>query len=150
LKKYLGGGTVYAFDLKSNELKARVGSNPIPGTHYRSLTYKEKQIMEILSFILGISLVVVIAIAIVTIYAFVKVGKLANDVRDFDSRESAIYQNMQLEVGALHRRVDELDNNLNRRVDDFEKDIYSQLDSRLDKLENKLTGNLAAKQIIKG
>lgn len=86
--------------------------------------------METLSFILGIVFVVVIALAIVTIYTFVKVGKLSNDVRDFDMRESAIYQNMQLEVGLL-----------NRRVDDFEKDIYSQLDSRLDKLENKLTNN---------
>lgn len=28
----LGDGTVYVFDLKSNELKARVGSNPTPGT----------------------------------------------------------------------------------------------------------------------
>lgn len=106
--------------------------------------------MEILSFILGIALVVVIALAIVAIYTFVKVGKLGNAVRDFDIRESSIYQNMQSEVGALHRRVDELDNNISRRIDDFERDIYSQLDSRLDKLENKLTGNVAAKQILKG
>lgn len=106
--------------------------------------------MEILSFILGIALVVVIALAIVAIYTFVKVGKLANAVRDFDIRESSIYQNMHSEVGALHRRVDELDNNINRRIDDFERDIYSSLDSRLDKLENKLTGNVAAKQILKG
>lgn len=95
--------------------------------------------MEILSFILGIALVVVIALAIVAIYTFVKVGKLANHVRDFDIRESSIYQNMQSEVGALHRRID-----------DFERDVYSQLDSRLDKLENKLTGNVAVKQTLKG
>ena len=84
--------------------------------------------METLSFGLGIAFVVVIALAIVTIYAFVKVKQLANDVRDFDSRESAIYQNMELEVAALHRRIDA-----------FEKEIFSQLDSRLDKLETKLT-----------
>lgn len=84
--------------------------------------------MEILSFILGIALVVVIAVAIVAVYAFVKVGKLENSIKEFDIRESNIYQNIASEIGALHRRID-----------DFEKDIYSQLDSRLDKLETKLT-----------
>jgi len=84
--------------------------------------------MEILSFILGIALVVVIAVAIVAVYAFVKVGKLENSIKEFDIRESNIYQNIASEIGALHRRID-----------GFEKDIYSQLDSRLDKLETKLT-----------
>ena len=31
-----------------------------------------------------------------------------------------------------------MSDDLIRKIDDFEKDIYSQLDSRLDKLENKL------------
>ena len=83
--------------------------------------------METLSFILGIAFVVVIALAIVAVYAFVKVEKLENSIKEFDIKESSIYQNMASEIGALHRRID-----------DFEKDIYSQLDSRLDKLENKL------------
>jgi hypothetical protein len=29
--------------------------------------------------------------------------------------------------------------NTHRRIDEFEKEIFGQLDSRLDKLENKLT-----------
>ena len=39
---------------------------------------------------------------------------------------------------------------INRRVDDTESMIYSQMDSRLDKLEQRLSGNLGAKQVIKG
>jgi hypothetical protein len=95
--------------------------------------------METLSFVLGIAFVVVIAIAIVAVYDFVKVGQLKNQVRDFDQREANIYQNMSSEFEEAHRNVNSLESNINRRIDEFEKDIYSQLDSRLDKLENKLT-----------
>ena len=43
--------------------------------HYRSLKIKEKINMDILSFILGMSVVVVIAVAVVAVMAFVKVKK---------------------------------------------------------------------------
>lgn len=94
--------------------------------------------MELLSFVLGIAFVVVIAIAIVAVYALVKVGKLENHVREFDRREATIYQVMNSQVEELHRRVDETHSVLERRIEDFERDIYSQLDSRLDKLQTKL------------
>lgn len=101
--------------------------------------------METLSFILGIALVVVIAIAVVATYAFVKVGKIQREIENTDrelvTKESGIYQYISAEISALHRRIDELETNMSRRVDEFEKDIYSQLDSRLDKLENKLVNN---------
>lgn len=94
--------------------------------------------MELLSFVLGIAFVVVIAIAIVAVYALVKVGKLEDHVRELDRREASIYQVMNSQVEELHRRVDETHSVLERRIEDFERDIYSQLDSRLDKLQTKL------------
>ena len=88
--------------------------------------------METLSFVLGIAFVVVIALAIVATYAFVKVIKVKNQLdniqRQLDSVVGEIYQNIAEENRQIHQRVDI-----------FEKDIYSQLDSRLDKLETKLT-----------
>ena len=39
---YLSGGTVYAFDLKSNGLKARMGSNTILGTKINSYEYRQQ------------------------------------------------------------------------------------------------------------
>jgi cell division protein FtsB len=84
--------------------------------------------METLSFVLGIALVVVIALAIVATYAFVKVIRVQKDINDLDRRFADIYQCIAEENAQI-----------NRRVDAFEKDIYSQLDSRLDKLETKLT-----------
>jgi uncharacterized membrane protein len=77
--------------------------------------------MDILSFILGISVVVVIAVAIVAVTAFVKVRKQEKEIeniqRDISQNISDIYRNMS-------------------QQDDH---IISVLDSRLDKLENKLT-----------
>jgi len=98
------------------------------------LTYKEKQNMETLSFVLGIAFIVVIALAVVATYAFVKVIKMQKSIqelmRDTDHRFADVYQCISEENRQIHQKVDL-----------FEKDIYSQLDSRLDKLETKLTNN---------
>ena len=93
--------------------------------------------METLAFILGIALVVVIAIAIVAIYAFVKVGKLENHIREFDGREANVYNSMSSQTDWMNRRIDETERNIN----ELGKEVFSQLDSRLDKLENKLINN---------
>jgi len=88
--------------------------------------------METLSFVLGIAFVVVIAVAAVATYAFVKVLSTAKYLeeleRQINSKEQNVYQAMNSGENALHRRID-----------DLEKEVFSQLDSRLDRLENKLT-----------
>ena len=76
--------------------------------------------MDIISFILGMSVVVVIAIAIVAVMAFVKVRKHSKEIE-------TIHQIMANEFERTNRDMTELD----RR-------IVSVLDSRLDKLESKL------------
>ena len=81
--------------------------------------------MDILSFGLGIAVVVIIGLSVISVIAFFKVRKIE---RQIENLESDIYREIQSEIAET-----------NRRIDDFEKDIYSQLDSRLDKLENKLT-----------
>jgi cell division protein FtsL len=83
--------------------------------------------METLSFILGIAFVVVIALAIVAVYAFVKVINVQKSIRELDQRFADVYQ-----------CISEENRQINQRVDHFEKDIYSQLDSRLDKLVDSL------------
>jgi cell shape-determining protein MreC len=81
--------------------------------------------MDILSFGLGIAVVVIIGLSVIAVIAFVKSRKIE---RRIEQVESDIYREIQSEIAETHRRID-----------DFEKDVYSQLDSRLDKLENKLT-----------
>ena len=86
--------------------------------------------METLSFVLGIASVVVIAVAIVAVYAFVKVNKLEEQLeqneRHFSQEIERIYRNQHEEDRALYEHI-------SNRV----RDIESLIDSRLDKLQNK-------------
>ena len=77
--------------------------------------------METLSFVLGMALVVVIAIAIVAVYAFVKVRQVKQEL-----------QSIQL---TLSREIE----SVYRVIHDEKTNMYSSVDSRLDKLESKLT-----------
>jgi cell shape-determining protein MreC len=77
--------------------------------------------METLSFILGIASVVVIATAIVAVYAFVKVNQLK---RYLETTER--YTNTEI-------------SNIYREMAERVNDVVRSVDSRCDKLENKLT-----------
>ena len=77
--------------------------------------------METLSFVLGMALVVVIAVAIVAVYAFVKVRQVKQELQSAEL-------NISTEIERVYRTIHDEKNN-----------IYSSIDSRLDKLESKLT-----------
>ena len=81
--------------------------------------------MDILSFGLGIAVVVIIGLSVISVIAFFKVKKIERQIEEL---ESAIFRQIEINIAETHRRID-----------DFEREVYSQLDSRLDKLENKLT-----------
>jgi Na+-transporting NADH:ubiquinone oxidoreductase subunit NqrC len=81
--------------------------------------------MDILSFILGMSIVVVIAVAVVAVMAFVKVSK------------------HNKEIDNLHQILGrELDNQTRER-NEVVQEIFRTMDSRLDKLESKLVSRKA-------
>ena len=80
--------------------------------------------MDILSFVLGIAVVVIIGLSVIAVFAFVKARKIGKQI---ESLESEIFRTIGTEVAEI-----------NRRIDDLEREVFSQLDSRLDKLENKL------------
>ena len=81
--------------------------------------------MDILSFILGMSMVVVIAVAIVAVMAFVKVNKLNK------------------EIETIHTVMGNEIETQNRERDKDITEIYRTMDSRLDKLESKIVGRKA-------
>jgi heme/copper-type cytochrome/quinol oxidase subunit 2 len=81
------------------------------------LEIKEKINMDILSFILGMSIVVVIAVAVVAVIAFVKVNKTNK------------------EIETIHTIMGNEFERSNRNREEDIKNVYSTLDSRLDKLE---------------
>ena len=81
--------------------------------------------------------------AVLIILAIVAVVRLVNQVNDLEKivmdLDIVINQNEQM----LNRRIDqEID-----RVDNIANNIHSYIDSRLDKLETKITSN---KQVLKG
>ena len=91
--------------------------------------------METISFVLGMASVVVIAVAIVAVYAFVKANKLE---KLFEQNERIMDQINE----RAFRDLNEQTSDIYRRIEDGERAIYSHIDSRLDKLQNK-------KQLIK-
>lgn len=81
--------------------------------------------MDLISFILGMSIVVVIAVAVVAVMAFVRVNKQKKEIE-------MIEQHLAREIENQRRDRD--------RIFD---DIYRTIDSRLDKLESKLSSRKA-------
>ena len=81
--------------------------------------------MDILSFILGMSMVVVVAVAIVAVIAFVKVNKLSKEI---ESLHTILGMEIQTQ---------------NREREDSITNVYRTLDSRLDKLESKIVSRKA-------
>jgi len=90
--------------------------------------------METLSFILGIASVVVIANVIVTVVSFVKVIKVTKEFNDFTKNMS--YE-LDIRTKDIHDQISREINILNHRIDNLEREMFSQMDSRMDKLDNK-------------
>ena len=80
--------------------------------------------MEILSFVLGMSVVVVIAVSVVAVMGFVKARKIEKELERIGED--------------VYRQIERNQIDYNRRADELENNVFSQLDSRLDKLESKL------------
>ena len=92
--------------------------------------------METLSFILGMSSVVVIAIAVVAIIGFFKVKSVEKQFNEYRQNFTVEFENRTKDI---HDNLNHTNDSLHRRIDNTEREVFSQLDSRLDKLETKLT-----------
>ena len=79
--------------------------------------------MEILLFSSGV-------LTVALVYAVVGVFKLKQRVDFLEIEKDQIHNLRQIEIGDANRRIDEAVN-----------DIYRSMDSRLDKLEHKLTAD---------
>lgn len=101
--------------------------------------------METLSFVLGIASVVVITNVIVTVVSIVKVIKVTREFNDYINNMSC---ELDIRTKDIHDNIHHNYDDFNRRIDNLDREVFSQLDSRLDKLENKLSGTLGSKQLI--
>ena len=106
--------------------------------------------MDIISFGLGISSVVVIILIIVTVGTFFKLVELKEKINSLESshitRFDEMFRMININSELDNRRIDgEID-----RTDKIVDDIYRTIDSRLDKLELKLTDLNKGKKLING
>ena len=90
--------------------------------------------MDILSFILGMSVVVVTAFAVVAVIGLVRVNKVKSQIND-------ITQIIERENENIYRNMDERFNVTNQEVRTEIDNLYRTIDSRFDKLENKINNN---------
>jgi hypothetical protein len=94
---------------------------------------------QILAFVLGVGIAL---LAWGVVVAFRTASKVAKQEKQLTDTENWISRNDEL----LNRRIDqEID-----RVNNLHTDSISFTDSRVDKLEAKIIGNLKPKEILKG
>jgi predicted PurR-regulated permease PerM len=84
--------------------------------------------MEIVYFVLGI----VTVLLILGVVVIVKVSRTVNDLND--------------RIGSVERQIEIVEESLHRRIDDLDRELNSQIDSRLDKLQSKIK----QKDLLKG
>ena len=100
--------------------------------------------MEITSFILGVCAVIVVAMVVGTFVNYVGVKSLKERI---DTLERDIYD----ETKSLNQRLDketdrlvDYTDNLNNSNLDAMNELYRYIDSRLDKLQDKFSSNIAS------
>ena len=120
--------------------------------------------MEIVYFVLGVvTVLLVLGVAVI-----VRVGTLVKKLKEEVQQLEKVVGDAFSDIRDLHRRIDDevhrridddsrelqgqfkdaldfvgdVNDVLHKRVDDEMRDVYSQLDSRLDKLESKLESKL--------
>jgi predicted PurR-regulated permease PerM len=84
--------------------------------------------MEIVYFVLGI----VTVLLILGVVVIVRVRKAVNDLTDRN--------------GSVERQIEIVEESLHRRIDELQREVFSQIDSRLDKLQSKIK----QKDLLKG
>ena len=93
--------------------------------------------IQLTSFILGMSLVLVIAMAVVSVYSIVKVMKLKHDLINQNNWIVQVFETQRVEK---EKDTADLDHKI--------ENIYRDMDSRLDKLYEKIIKNRSPKNEV--
>ena len=111
--------------------------------------------VDLTSFIMGIGLVLGVLGVGVVVMMYIQIKRLKNKCTQLEQVQGHIFDNINRTDESLHRRIDgeirrtdDLFTDTNRYINNMIADVHRTMDSRLDKLENKLTGNLGSKQVI--
>jgi hypothetical protein len=109
--------------------------------------------VDLTSFIMGIGLVLGVLGVGVVVMMYIQINRLKRKCSQLEQVEGHIFNDINRRSEELHRRIDgeirrtdelytETNRYINGRMDDTSRnfdEVYQQMDSRLDKLVNKLT-----------
>jgi predicted PurR-regulated permease PerM len=95
--------------------------------------------METMSFVLGMSTVAVIAIAIVAVVGFVKAKKT-------EERLTNLENELSRNIAEIYNSIGEVNTQLNNNISDAYRTLTSNSDSRFDKLINTLERDYITKK----
>jgi tetrahydromethanopterin S-methyltransferase subunit G len=87
-----------------------------------------------ITFILGALATIVVG---VMVWLTVNTIGMISKVKHLEIQQELLYKEINERFDTIHRQLDQLVTDMNRRIDEN----YSYTDSRLDKLETKLTKN---------
>jgi hypothetical protein len=87
-----------------------------------------------ITFILGALATIVVG---VIVWLTVSTIGMISKVKHLETQQELLYKEINERFDVINRQLDQLVTDMNRRIDDN----YSYTDSRLDKLETKLTKN---------
>ena len=87
-----------------------------------------------ITFILGALATIVVG---VMVWLTVSTIGMISKVKHLETQQELLYKEINERFDTIHRQLDQLVTDMNRRIDEN----YSYTDSRLDKLETKLTKN---------
>ena len=113
--------------------------------------------METMYFVLGMLSIIAAAFVAVIVWGLLKINKQQRMIeeveRELQARFAVLRHEIEDRVSLIHRRIDDIDVNHNRRMDQDNDHIYreiadcrSYVDSRID----KALGTVGTKQVIKG
>jgi hypothetical protein len=106
--------------------------------------------METLSFAFGVLSMIGLLFVIVIVIGAVKVIKQEKQIKelnhDLSDNMRGVWQTMDRRFEEIHQRIDDV----HRTIDRNYSESKSYTDSRLDKLDQKLTGTTDTKQTLKG
>jgi DNA polymerase II small subunit/DNA polymerase delta subunit B len=113
--------------------------------------------METLSFAFGMLTMIGLLFAVVIVMGIVKGNKNENQINGLTDHIEDLDRTFHEKVSDCNRWIDERTLMVDRRVDQEidrtnrnHEDVIKYIDSRIDKLETKLTGTTGAKQVLKG
>jgi predicted PurR-regulated permease PerM len=90
--------------------------------------------MEIVYFVLGIVSVLLVLGVVIIVRVGTLVKELKEKVREFEIHIDGVHRRIDDVAKDIYQRIDEVE----RSIEDYSRKLTSSLDSRLDKLENKI------------